>query len=135
MRQTQFRLTLATAWLLVLGCVPQLRAADPPAATPAINAEQGVVCPAPIAVDDVRPHIEYLASAEKCAVFSLSELRDEQGRLLRSYRRGEARLKGYLDDYGFLVAGLLALHEATQDDKWLNAARRLTDEQQRRRGL
>ncbi|MDA1017104.1 MAG: protein-disulfide reductase DsbD family protein, partial [Planctomycetota bacterium] len=35
----------------------------------------------------------------------------------------------YLDDYAFFVDGLLALHAATHDEKWLNAARRLTDQQ------
>src|SRR5262249_15708378 len=35
----------------------------------------------------------------------------------------------YLDDYAFLVDGLLALQRATGDQKWLNAAQRLTDSQ------
>ena len=38
-------------------------------------------------------------------------LRD--GRLLRTYKDGEAKLNGYLEDYAFLIDGLLALHEAT----------------------
>jgi uncharacterized protein YyaL (SSP411 family) len=72
---------------------------------------------------------EYIAAAEKAALFVLSELRDDEGRLLHTYRAGQARLNAYLDDYAFLVGGLLALHDATGKSEWLNAARRLTDEQ------
>ena len=72
---------------------------------------------------------DYVAAAEKAALFLLSELRDDEGRLLHTYRAGKARLNAYLDDYAFLVGGLLALHEATGNAEWLNAARRLTDEQ------
>lgn len=72
---------------------------------------------------------EYIHAAEKAALFILSEMRDSEGRLLRTYRAETAKLNAYLDDYAFLVDGLLALHEATGDEKWLTAARRLTDDQ------
>jgi hypothetical protein len=70
---------------------------------------------------------EYVQAAEKAANFILSEMRDDQGRLLHSYAGGKAKLNAYLDDYAFLIEGLLALHLATGDDKWANAARRLSD--------
>jgi len=59
-------------------------------------------------------------------------LKTKDGRLLRSYgsrpgQAGEARLNGYLDDYAYLVHGLLALHDATADKRWLDEARALTD--------
>ena len=38
-----------------------------------------------------------------------------------------AKLNGYLDDYAFLVHGLLNLHDATGDRKWLDEAKALTD--------
>jgi hypothetical protein len=72
---------------------------------------------------------EYHARAEKAAMFLLTESRDQQGRLHRTWRGGEAKLNAYLDDYAFLVEGLLALYDAKRDEKWLNAARRLTDDQ------
>jgi len=72
---------------------------------------------------------EYIDVARKAALFVLTNLRDEQGRLKRSWRKGTAKLNPYLDDYAFLVSGLLALHRATGEEKWLNAARRLTDDQ------
>ncbi|MCA8997356.1 MAG: DUF255 domain-containing protein [Planctomycetaceae bacterium] len=72
---------------------------------------------------------DYLAAAEKATIYLLSRHRDQEGRLLRSSRNGQAKLPAYLDDYAFFVSGLLALHEATGDEKWLAVARRLTDDQ------
>ena len=74
---------------------------------------------------------DYTAAAERAAMFVLERLRDDQGRLLHSYCRGTATLNAYLDDYAFLISGLLTLHETTGDEKWVNAARRLADDQVR----
>ena len=39
----------------------------------------------------------------------------------------EAKLNAYLDDYAYLVHGLLCLHDATGEARWLNEAKALTD--------
>jgi uncharacterized protein YyaL (SSP411 family) len=75
---------------------------------------------------------KYVASAARAADFVLDRLRTKDGRLLRTYAAQPnhapvARLNGYLDDYAFLVHGLLCLHDATRDKKWLQEARSLTD--------
>ncbi len=49
------------------------------------------------------------------------------GRVLRTWKDGQARLNGYLEDYSFLADGLLAVYELTLDDNWLNEVQRLTD--------
>lgn len=72
---------------------------------------------------------DYVEQASQAALFLLTHLRDRDGRLRRTFRQDRATLDAYLDDYAFLVSGLLALHEATGEDKWLNAARLLTDDQ------
>ena len=72
---------------------------------------------------------EYLAAATKAADFVLSKSRDSEGRLLRTYAGGSAKIPAYLDDYAFLVDGLIALHRATGEQRWLDEADRLTDEQ------
>ena len=72
---------------------------------------------------------EYIAAAEKAATYLLTNLRDNEGRLLRTSRNGKASLNAYLDDYAFLTSGLLALYDASRSEKWLNTARRLTDNQ------
>jgi uncharacterized protein YyaL (SSP411 family) len=74
---------------------------------------------------------KYLDAAENAAMFILTNMRDSEGHLFRTYRGGEAKLNGYLDDYAFLIEALLELQRATSDpdNKWLNAAQRLADDQ------
>jgi hypothetical protein len=70
---------------------------------------------------------EYLDAAVACAEFIWRDLRDERGHLLRTYRDGEARLAGYLEDYAYLVDALLTLYEATFEARWFDAARETAD--------
>ncbi len=69
---------------------------------------------------------DYLAVAVRNAEFLLSALVVD-GRLLRSWKDGRARLLGYLEDHAMVADGLLALHQATLDGRWLDEARRLAD--------
>jgi uncharacterized protein YyaL (SSP411 family) len=70
---------------------------------------------------------EYRRAGEAAAGFLLQRLRAPDGRLLRTYRAGQARLPAYLEDYAFLAHGLLRLHAATGDARWLREARALAD--------
>jgi uncharacterized protein len=70
---------------------------------------------------------DYLAAARACAEFALGSLRDGDGRLLRTYKDGDARLNAYLEDHAFLVEALLALYEATLEPRWFEQARALAD--------
>jgi uncharacterized protein YyaL (SSP411 family) len=63
----------------------------------------------------------YAARAGRAAAFVLERMRVD-GRLRRSYRGGAAPLPAYLDDYAFLIAGLLDLYEATGALVWLDEA-------------
>ena len=69
----------------------------------------------------------YRDVAEKAARFNLKYLRTVEGRLMRTYRDGVAKYNGYLDDYAFLVRGLLGLYQATDEETWLTEAASLTD--------
>ena len=71
----------------------------------------------------------YVAAGEKAADFVLMQLKAEDGRLLRSFAGGEAKLNGYLNDYAFLADGLLRLHRATGKAKWLDEAATITAKQ------
>lgn len=66
-----------------------------------------------------------LAAARTAAEFVLTHMSQEDGRLLRSYKDGQARFNAYLEDYASLVRALLALYEATFDLRWLGEATRL----------
>jgi len=67
---------------------------------------------------------EYARRAERAADFVLTRMRHE-GELYRSFADGRAHLRGYLDDYAFLIAGLLDLYEATGHSRWLREAKAL----------
>jgi uncharacterized protein len=69
----------------------------------------------------------YLDAAVRCADFVLERLHDANGRLLRTYSDGEAKLNGYLEDHAFLLEALLTLYEATFDERWFVEARALAD--------
>ena len=63
----------------------------------------------------------YAERATQAADFVLTRMRKD-GRLLRSYKDGRVRHNAYLEDYAFLIAGLLDLYEATGDSRWLKEA-------------
>jgi uncharacterized protein len=68
---------------------------------------------------------KYTATAQRAAELILKNLRTKDGRLLHTY--GLAGTNAYLDDYAYLAHGLLCLHDATGDQKWLREARSLAD--------
>jgi uncharacterized protein YyaL (SSP411 family) len=83
---------------------------------------------------------DYREVAERNADFLLHELRQENGRLLRTWRScperalegpcagaGEAKLNGYLEDYVYLIEGLLGLYQTTFEPRWYLAAQELAE--------
>jgi len=59
---------------------------------------------------------------------NLTGLKDLLGlRLLRSWRNGQAKLNGYLEDYANVIFGLLSLYETVFDEKYFIAAQELTE--------
>jgi uncharacterized protein YyaL (SSP411 family) len=69
---------------------------------------------------------DYRAVAIRNADFITTQLM-KGGRLLRTYKAGQAKLNGYLEDYAYVIEGLLAVYEATFDLKFLTQARELAD--------
>ena len=69
----------------------------------------------------------YREAAVTCADFLVTRMRDDEGRLLRTYNRGQARLRAVLEDHAFLLEALLTLYEATFDPRWFHEARALAD--------
>jgi uncharacterized protein len=77
----------------------------------------------------------YLDAAIACAEFLQSEMRDhgsalvgDRGRLLRTYNHGQAKIDAYLEDHAFLLEALIALFEATCDERWFDQATALAEE-------
>ena len=70
---------------------------------------------------------DLLDVARQAADFVLRDMRTPEGRLLRTYKDGEARLNAYLEDHAYLLEALLALYEATFEERWFTEARTLAD--------
>jgi len=71
---------------------------------------------------------EYLIAAERAATFILKEMARADGRLLHTWRRGQAKLDAYLDDYAYLANALVTLYEATFNERWIDEAVRLAND-------
>ena len=69
----------------------------------------------------------YIDAAKNAVNFVLESLRDGNGRLMKRSRLGKAGLQPHLDDYSFMVFGLLNLYEATFDPSYLASALELTE--------
>jgi len=65
----------------------------------------------------------YLAAAQRAATFVRDRMFDAStSTLLRRYRRGEASIDAYAEDYAYLIYGLLELFQADADVRWLDWA-------------
>ena len=69
---------------------------------------------------------EHLKIAERNADFILENLQND-GNLLRTWKDGEAKLKGYLEDYAVFADGLIELFQVSGKIKYLIEAKRLID--------
>ena len=86
-----------------------------------LTAWNGLMIAALAEASAVLGNAEYADAARRCAYTLLTALR-RNGRLLRTYKDGVAKLNGYLEDYAFLIDGLLTLHETTLEPRWLSEA-------------
>jgi uncharacterized protein YyaL (SSP411 family) len=69
---------------------------------------------------------DYLVAATKATEFLLTVNRKD-GKLLRSYKSGQAKFNAYQEDYAYLIDALISLYEATFQTKWILEARCLAD--------
>jgi uncharacterized protein len=92
-----------------------------------LAAWNGLMCQVLAEAGRALPRSDYLAAAVRNAEFVLSAM-VRAGRLRRTWKTGEARLNGYLEDYAMVAAALITLYEATLDRRWLDEARGLAGE-------
>ena len=69
---------------------------------------------------------DYLEIAKRNAEFILTQMQRD-GRLLRTWKAGAAKLNGYVEDYANVADGLIVLYQASGETKYLVEAKRLTD--------
>jgi uncharacterized protein YyaL (SSP411 family) len=68
---------------------------------------------------------DWIDAARRLGEFLLGPLSTPEGRLYRTWRDGTAKGTGYLEDYADVANGLLELHVATGELRWLEEAHRL----------
>jgi uncharacterized protein YyaL (SSP411 family) len=69
----------------------------------------------------------FLQAALKNANWLTKHQIKKDGSVLHTYKNGESKIDGFLDDYAFTISAFLKLYENTFDEKWLNQAKLLTD--------
>ncbi|MFX0075076.1 MAG: thioredoxin domain-containing protein [Candidatus Hermodarchaeota archaeon] len=72
---------------------------------------------------------KYIQTAENAVNFILNSMKNSDGRLLHRYGKGSADILAFVDDYAFLIWGLLNLYETSFNTKYLEVAIALTEEQ------
>lgn len=70
---------------------------------------------------DVTGEVRYRQAAEQTARFILTTMRKD-GKLRHSYRAGKTQPEAFLEDYAYVTAGLLEVHRATGEERWLTEA-------------
>jgi uncharacterized protein YyaL (SSP411 family) len=68
---------------------------------------------------------EYLAYAEKAVKFILEKMVTDENTLYHVFKDGESTIPAFLDDYAFLIWGLIELFETTFKPKYLENAKTL----------
>jgi uncharacterized protein YyaL (SSP411 family) len=74
------------------------------------------------------PEPRYAEAAIGAADFVWEQMRGRDGRLLRSFNGGEARIGAYLEDHAFLLEAMLSLYEASFDERFFVRARELGEQ-------
>jgi len=72
--------------------------------------------------------IDLVNAAEQAMKFLLEKLMNEKGELYHRYSDGEVAHRAFLDDYAYIIYGLLELYEATFEPRYLERAKQLTDD-------
>ncbi|MGZ3567652.1 MAG: thioredoxin domain-containing protein [Thermodesulfobacteriota bacterium] len=70
---------------------------------------------------EVTGNEQYLDGGKEAARFILQEMRKD-GSLMRVFNKGKCRVKGYSEDYAFIIQALIDLYEATFEMEWLKEA-------------
>jgi uncharacterized protein len=89
----------------------------------------GALADAAVALEPTDPATarRYRDAASRAAATITAGLVGEDGRVARSWKDGRASGAGILEDHADLADGLLALYEATFDERWFSVARSLMD--------
>jgi uncharacterized protein YyaL (SSP411 family) len=86
----------------------------------------GMIIAALARASQVLDEPKYLDAAIKAAEFFLERMKTQNNLLFHRYAKGEKAVFGFLDDYAYLVFGLIELYEASFEEEFLQTALDLT---------
>lgn len=69
----------------------------------------------------------YKKIALACIQFIMTELRQSNGKLYRTYKNGHAKINGFLEDYAFVIEALMEVYVLSQNEEFLHEAQKLCD--------
>ncbi len=70
----------------------------------------------------------YAVAAQQAGEFAWNNLRNSRGRLLHTWRQGQAKLGAYLDDYAWMTSAFLSLYRIDFDPIWIERSKSLADD-------
>lgn len=70
---------------------------------------------------------EWKESALKAANFLNENMISQDGKILRTWQNGHAKIDGFLNDYAFTADAFISLYQLTFDESWLVRAKQLID--------
>ena len=70
---------------------------------------------------------DFLNAAVSNGNFLLDNMISKDGRLDRNYKNGKSTINAFLDDYSYTIEAFISLYEATFDEKWIYAAKKIAD--------
>ncbi len=70
---------------------------------------------------------EYLKAAEKAAEFISDKMMTDKNTLMRSYKKGNAKIEAFSDDYALMTEAFIKLFQVSGDEYYLLKARNLTE--------
>jgi uncharacterized protein len=92
-----------------------------------LTAWNGMMITALAEAADALGEPRYLSAAERAAELLWTEQRPAPGRINRVYLDGRTAQPGLLEDYAFLGQAMVALYDATGEQRWLTRAREMAD--------
>lgn len=69
---------------------------------------------------------DFLELALLNARFLKGKMMNAEGKIFRSYKNGQAKIPGFLEDYAFMIEAFTALFETSGQKEWLDCAQQLT---------
>jgi uncharacterized protein YyaL (SSP411 family) len=59
--------------------------------------------------------------------FERENVMQPNGNLFHNWKKGQASVDGFLEDYSLFIQSAISLFEVSRDEEWLNVAKKMTN--------